>query len=196
MNKKGISNNTLAVLIGLSIIVSLFGVWYSLSRLEIAQPGIEIITGAQTTGTAQATVTNSTTITITTSTVNFGNLAIGAKDDTTDASPAPFAVRNDGNAPLNITINASALFSGGNQNASSYQFKCRADEGPNCPSGSPSSFTNMPTANDTGKNLTAVFDLQGADANDSRFVDIAVSVPIGETGGSKSSTVTFTAYQI
>ncbi|MBI1969081.1 hypothetical protein HYS48_00165 [Candidatus Woesearchaeota archaeon] len=192
MDKRGVSNNTLAVLLVLSIFVSLTGTWYGFNRL----PGLAKITGAPT-ATTQLSVTNTTALSLPTSSIDFGSIGVGAQDDTSDGTPAPFNVQNDGNVPINITINASLFFgSTRGANASSYQFKCRANEGPNCPTGSPTSYTNMPTANDTGKNLTTVFDLPSPDTNDSRFVDIAVSVPSDELGGSKSSTVTFVATQI
>ncbi|MBI1969391.1 hypothetical protein HYS48_01740 [Candidatus Woesearchaeota archaeon] len=193
MDKRGVSNNTLAMLIVLAMVISLGGTWYSLSRLQVL--GFRVITGAQT-GTVTTAVTNVTAITIHQSPVAFGNLAASQKNDTTDNQPIPFSINNTGNVPINVTTNATALFTGGSRNASSYRFQCNVDEGPNCPVGSATAVTDMPTANDTGLNRTAIFDLQDESNNDSREVDIFLSIASDELGGSKTSTVTFTATQI
>ena len=192
--KAELSANVLAFLLVVAIVVSVGGTLVSLSKLRATS--LESITGGVTTGTTTATVTNVTAISLTTSTVAFGSVSVKTKYDTTGGSPAPFAIQNDGNVPINITLNGTRIFNSSNSNESSYQFKCRANEGPNCPAGSPSTFSNIPLDNDTLKSTTAVFDLEGGNANDSRFVDIQVYVPVDETGGAKTSTLTFTAAQI
>lgn len=197
MNQKigELSTNALAMLLVIAILFSVGGTFVSLSKLRAS---LGDITGAATsgTGTVSSTITNTTAITIHQSPVAFGNLASGALDDTTDSSPVPFQINNTGNVPINVTVNASALFTASSVNASSYRFSCGADEGPNCPTGSATSQTNMPTANDTLLNRTAIYDLPVANGNDSREVEIYVSVPVDEPGGAKSSTVTFQAVQI
>ncbi|MBI1969390.1 hypothetical protein HYS48_01735 [Candidatus Woesearchaeota archaeon] len=195
LGKRGISNNTLAMLIVLAIVISLGGTWYSLIILKLGMPSLITITGTQT-ATTTVTVTNVTAIVISQSPVAFGDIARGDKNDTTDNAPAPFGINNTGNVPLNITTNASALFSAVSLNASAYRYNCTEGEGPNCPTGSTVTVTNMATANDTGLNRTAIFDLPPSDGNDSRDIDIFISVPTDESGGSKTSTVTFTAAQI
>ena len=189
-----LSTNALALLLVIAILVSVGGTLVSLSRLHAQS--LEAITGGATTGTMTASVSNVTAISLQTATVAFGTVSLGTAYDTTGGSPAPFNVQNDGSVNVNVTINASAIFSGLTTNDSSYRFKCRLNEGPNCPTGSPSTFTDLPTANDTLLNRTAVYDLPFANTNDSRFVDIQINVPSDEPGGSKSSTVTFTATQI
>ncbi len=194
--KAELSTNALAALLVVAILVSVGGTFVSLSKLRA--DSISSITGAATsgTGTTTATVTNVTAITIHQSPVAFGSIGAGSKDDTTDGSPVPFQVNNTGNVPVNVTINASALFAAGSRNTSSYRFSCGADEGSNCPTGSATAVTDMPTANDTLLNRTAIYDLPVADGNDSREVEIYLSVPSDEPGGAKTSTVTFQAAQI
>lgn len=187
-----LSTNALALLLIIAILVSVSGTLMSLTRLR--GESLTAITGFVT-GTTTATVTNTTAISLPTSSISF-SLSQGSADNTTDGTPAPFNVQNDGNVPINVTINASALFNGSMTNASSFRFNCRANEGPNCPTGSTSSYTDMPLANDTNLNRTAIFDLPYQDNNDSRFVDILVNVPNDEPGGTRTSTVTFTAAQI
>lgn len=188
-----LQTNTLALLLVVAIVVSLAATTLSLHRLRAAT--LADITGAVT-GTTSVVITNVTSISLPNSTVAFGDITIGTTNSTSDNVPLPFQVRNDGSVPVNVTINASAIFTGNARNASSYRFVCRADEGPNCPTGSAASLTDMPTANDTLLNRTAVFNLPSIDNNDSRFVDIEVRIPSDEPGGSKSSTVTFTAAQL
>ena len=191
--RAALTTNILAMFLGVAILISIGTTVFTLDRLHTAS--LTEITGAVT-GTANVTITNTTSISLPNSTVAFGDITIGTANDTTDNNPLPFQVRNDGSVNVNVTINASALFTGLTRNQSSYRFVCRADEGENCPTGSAASLTDMPTANDTLLNRTAVFDLPADDSNDSRFVDIEVRVPSDEPGGAKSSTVTFTAAQI
>ena len=194
--KAELSTNALAALLVVAILVSVGGTFVSLSKLRAES--ISAITGAATsgTGTTTATITNVTAITIHQSPVAFGSIAAGDQDDTTDSTPVPFQVNNSGNVPLNITVNASVLFTSPGVNRSSYRFSCGADEGPNCPTGSSTSATDMPTANDTGLNRTAIFDFPSANNNDSREVEIYISVPGDEAGGAKTSTITFQAAQV
>ncbi|HLC66679.1 MAG TPA: hypothetical protein VJK52_03495 [Candidatus Nanoarchaeia archaeon] len=189
-----LSTNALALLLLIAISVSAGGMILSLGKLR--GTALEPITGfaTSTTGTASATVINTTAISLVISNVSF-SLAQSQMDNTTDDSPGPFNVQNDGNVPVNVTINASALFISTNRNRSSFRFMCRQNEG-NCQSGSASSYTDMPTANDTLLNRTVIFDLPFQDFNDSRYVDILVNVPADEPGGLRTSTVTFTAAQI
>lgn len=194
--KAELSTNALAALLVVAILVSVGGTFVSLSKLRA--DSISSITGAATsgTGTTTATITNITAITIHQSPVAFGSIAAGAQDSTTDNSPVPFQVNNTGNVPINLTINATTIFTSANVNGSSYQFSCGADEGANCPTGSATSVTDMPTANNTNLNRTAIYDLPSGDNNDSREVEIYISVPSDEPGGAKTSIATFQAAQV
>lgn len=183
----------------LAIAISVAGTMMSWNKLHATSTtSLADVTGAVSsgTGTVTSTITNTTAITIHQSPVAFGSMSSGTQDDTTDGTPVAFQINNTGNVPLNVTVNASALFSGASTNSSSYQFSCGADEGPNCPTGSATSATNMPLANATGLNQTAIYDFPAANGNDSREVEIYVSIPTDEPGGAKTSTVTFQATQI
>ncbi|MBI1969080.1 right-handed parallel beta-helix repeat-containing protein [Candidatus Woesearchaeota archaeon] len=145
--------------------------------------------------TTSFTINSLVSILISQSPVAFGDIGAGEKNDTVDNAPAPFGINNTGNVNLNVTINASSFFSALSLNASAYQYNCTEGEGPNCPTGSTLTVTDMPLANAT-LNRTAIFDLPWQGNNDSRDIDIFMSVPTDESGGLKTSTVTFTASQV
>ena len=182
---KGGKDNLLITLLILAIVVSVVGTYVSIAKLKGTLPlGI---TG-MVTGTAQANVTKSVSISLTVSTVDFGNKVVTNADDTTDNVPPPFIVQNDGNVRVNVTTTATALFTGDTGNASDYQFKCSNKESV-C---GPLSITTLTAFNTTAIYNFTMVNLTSGNINDSMNLEISVVVPDDEVAGAKSSTVTFT----
>jgi hypothetical protein len=117
---------------------------------------------------------------------DFGSMSPGTSDDTTDDSPGPLKIENDGNVLLNISVNATQLFSQASLGSTNYQFKVdnRTEPGSFNSSGSVTSFT--PFINGF---VLAVDRLKYGDSNDMCELDIYVSVPSDEEPGTKSSSI-------
>ena len=153
------------------------------------------ITG-RVTGTTSATVDNVTTITLTTSSVDFGTVNNGDTDNTTDDSPAPFVVQNDGTVAVNLTIRATDLFDQAANPSANYKYMV-ADTGEgNCyiTAQSITTYTNMPN-NTIATAPMFMSNLNYTDSCDSAEIDILITVPGDEQAGVKTSTVTVTGSQ-
>jgi hypothetical protein len=127
------------------------------------------------------------------STVEFGNIniTIDGNDDTTDDSPTPFGIQNDGNAISNITLQATDLWNSQANPSQYYQFKAANYTFENfsfVEAISILTFTNMP--NNSTPTL-AIGELNWSNATDIAEVDINITVPPNEVPGIKSSIVTF-----
>ena len=116
---------------------------------------------------------------------SFGTMALGQNADTTDDTPTPLVTRNIGNVLLNVTINATPLFSTVSMNTEYYQFKADENEsGSYAQSCSQhASFANM----DNATVKTIFCNISYEDANDEGEVEINLTVPISESPGAKSS---------
>jgi hypothetical protein len=187
-----VSNNILAGLLVVALVLSTGSLLFNLGLFGM--PGIPI-TG-QVAGTAQVEVSAMTTISLPTSTVNFGSLNNNNVTNTTSLSPYPFVLRNDGNVNVNVTIGADDLWTGtGAANPSTYyRFNSTENETGSVVSTATDlvDITNMPA---TASPVNVVTRLKYTNANDEVRVHIFVTVPDDEPAGSKSSTVTFTASQ-
>ncbi len=187
-----VSNNVLAVLVVIAIVISLAGIATTLNLLG----QVPVLTGGVT-GVTQATVAAAITISLPVNTVNFGTMNVGDTDNTTDLSPYPFVVRNDGSVDVNVTVNATQLWSGTGATGTStyYQFLSAENETGSVFNSSidlVTDWTNMPIASPAVK---LVDRLKFTDANDEVRAHIKVTVPLDEPAGAKSSTVTFTSVQ-
>ncbi|HLG24319.1 MAG TPA: hypothetical protein VI564_05315 [Candidatus Nanoarchaeia archaeon] len=119
--------------------------------------------------------------------VDFGQLSLGQNDNTTDSSPPPFTIENDGNVKINATIFASGeLFSSVSMPSRYFQYKFDNTT-------EVYSFNySTSTVNFTNFTSAGVFGLHNfnyQDGNDSAKIDINVEVPPAETTGTKSSKV-------
>ena len=122
----------------------------------------------------------------------FGQLAPDATNDTTDNSPEPFIINNDGNVVVNISLNSSALWDTQPDNSTYYQFKANnvtGEEGAFDWLGSITDWFNMPISAD----VVAIDKLNYTTGNDSAKVDIKLQVPANEAPGSKSALTIFSA---
>ncbi len=188
--------NTLSVLIIAALAVSISATALSIGRVS----SIDLITGMATStpsGKANVTVPSKTYISLPIDMVNFGELDVGLSNDTTDDSPLPFTLRNDGTVNVNVTIGATDLFTGtgGGNPSTYYQYKSEEYEVGsviNTTTDLITTFINMPT---TGSPEMVVSRLRFPNAYDSIKVHLNVTVPLDEAAGEKTSTVTFTATQ-
>jgi parallel beta-helix repeat protein len=136
------------------------------------------------------TVDSVVTISATTGSISFGSLGPGVTDNTSDDSPSPFVIQNDGNSLINISVNASQLFDQAAMGTDPYQFKIdnSTETGSFNWLTSIINWINMPSAA-----VVAIDSLKYEDSTDSAEIDILATVPTDELAGSKSSTVYFEA---
>ena len=127
------------------------------------------------------------------SSVNFTNAQIGVTDDTTDNSPRPFIVQNDGNSLINVNKTADKLlFVQAPSPSSAFQFKvdnATGEEGAFNWSGSTTTFTNVAVT--TQKMFSQ---LNFSNLTDSGEADISITPPIDEPPGNRSNILTITGY--
>lgn len=144
--------------------------------------------------TTNVTFTKSPTVSIslTNFPINFGDIIIGQTNDTTDNSPLPFVIQNDGDVSVNVTVEAGNLWSTATNPTSNYQFMCGATGEASCASGSVISFTNIPAS---GNPTTVIAFLNYVEASDTNEVEIKITSPSEEPSGSKSSIAIFIASQ-
>ena len=194
MNKQ--APNTLTAVLAIALLLSIAATTYSIGRMSAIAP----FTGAATTtptGVANVTVPSKTYISLPVQYIDFGELDVGLSNDTSDNSPPPFVLQNDGTVNVNVTIGATDMFSGtGGANPSLYyQFKSNENEAGsvlNTTTDLITAYTYMPA---TGSPAKVVSRLRFPTAYDSVKVHINVTVPLDEAAGGKTSTVTFTATQ-
>jgi len=144
------------------------------------------------TGTTQLNVAVSVAISLPVSTVDFGSMSTSQTNDTSDSIPGPFEIQNDGNVRVNVTINATDLFSTASNPTANYRFAANTSSEGTCfdTGSSTTAWTNMPST--ATRFLTY---LNFTDSCDLAEVEIEVTVPANEPAGAKSSTVTFLASQ-
>ena len=183
-----VSNNTLASLVVIAIIVAVAGIVTTLNTLS--QVGM---TGAAT-GTANVTVLSFTSLSIIVDNVNFGSMNPWESNDTADSSPPPFELRNDGNVDLNVTVNSTSLWTvlPGNVTSVYFQGKCRDNEATACGAGSNTTYGNIPIDSAAVNFIT---NMPFPSSRDEVYFDINVTVPEEETPGAKSAVITFTGTQ-
>ena len=124
--------------------------------------------------------------------LDFGNMGPEDANDTSDDSPLPIKIENNGTVVVNVSVNADALWVESPDNSSYYQFK--ADNVTSEPDSfnwlsSIVSWFNVPI---TGS-AVAINQLNYADSADSAEIDIRVEVPLSEIPAAKSSSIVFTA---
>ncbi|RMD46056.1 LamG domain-containing protein, partial [Candidatus Pacearchaeota archaeon] len=126
------------------------------------------------------------------SVVDFGEIAQYGSNDTTDDSPPPFVLENNGTVFVDVDINSTQLWSTVPGNSSYYQFKVDNVSGEEGAFNWTGSITNWYNFSISGA-VTAIDYLNYSDATDSAEVDVRVQTPPNEGAGTKSGTVTFTA---
>ncbi len=129
-------------------------------------------------------------IILTNNTVSFGSLAAGGTNDTTDNSPLPFLLQNDGNCMLNISINATDLWTSVSNPVNYFQYKIdnkTGEEGSFDWVLSTTSWDQVPDVDEI-----AIVSFNWSSLKDSAEIDLNVTAPPAEGAGDKSSTVYFT----
>ena len=132
------------------------------------------------------------TISLSNSPVNLGDLLVLESNNTTDNSPLPFIIQNDGGVSINVTIESTDLWTRAANPTSKYQFKCGDSSEVACAVGSQTSFTNIPVS---GNPSIVIAFLSNTNSIDTNEVELNATVPSDEPGGSKGSVITFTASQ-
>jgi hypothetical protein len=143
------------------------------------------------------TVTESTIITLNISTVNFGTIISGS-ENTTDLTPFPFVVQNDGNVNVNLTIYSTDLWSSVSNPSPFFQFNVSENETGTLPdltansinvnTSFPSKFVQMPATPVWLANRT-----KWQNSTDALNIHLNITVPPDEPGTTKTATVTITA---
>ena len=122
--------------------------------------------------------------------ISFGSLDYLASNDTSDNSPAPLTIKNDGNVKINISASASQMWDV-KDNDSEY-YKVKVDN----KSGFSNAFKWISSAFDwlnmsiTGQ-VFLIDSLEYHDSQDSAEIDIYLEVPPNEGPGLKNSTIVF-----
>ncbi len=168
----------------MAIAISVVGTWISLSK-------ITPLTGAAT-GATNVTISASTGISLVVDNVSFGGLPAAGFNDTTDNSPPPFILRNDGNVYINISVAVSSLWSQAGSPTANFQGMCgNYTTEHNCTGvNNTITYTNLPTSA-----TRFIGNLNYSAASDEIEFEINITVPTDEPSGYKNSTVTFTAVQ-
>jgi len=202
-----ISNNLLAALVMVAMVVSITG---TMSMLSLLPDQLGTITGMQTTqrsGIANATLASEVHIQLLVPTVEFHTILKGQYNDTTDFDPHPFVLRNNGSSVINVSIGEST--SGGSGSLWAQDDTCEScfqyNSTPNGSSGAVAytvwtNFAGSAEAASAGALSTnpanLVYNLTPTDSGaNERDVDVHLNItpPSGEGGGDKEATIYFLA---
>jgi len=129
-------------------------------------------------------------ITLVDDTSSFGTMSLGEVNDTTNNNPAPLRIRNDGNLFVNITLNATALWSSSSASLGTSYYQFRADNvtaeiGAFSWSSSTTSWANMQSSQ-----TSIIKELNYNNSIDEAEIELRVEVPLDEPSDSKTSTIT------
>ena len=130
-------------------------------------------------------------ISLPTNFTSFGSMLPDVSDNTTDGSPTPFLLQNDGNCMANITMNATDLWTSISGNSSYFQFKVDNNTLENGSFNwlfSQTSWEQVPNTTQM-----TIVEINWSDATDSAEIDLLVTIPLDEPPGNKTSTITFTS---
>jgi len=143
-------------------------------------------------------IQSSVTISLPVDGVDFGSMNPGTTNHTTSDAPPPFVLQNDGNCEVNISVNASDLFSTSTNPTNDYlyqirdttaSFSCYAVEG--------TYLDWVPMQSDSNISINRLNFTSGYQSGcNNASIDINITVPDKEPGGeseNKTSIVTFTA---
>ena len=203
-----ISNNMLVILVVAAMAVSISGTMTMLS--VIPGTGFGKLAGMDTetqTGTAQVTLAQETAIKLLVSTVDFHDIAgvAGTTNDTTDYSPHPFVLKNNGTVKVNVSIAESTgdpLWSKDDSCESCFQF----NSSPNGSIGAAAYYDwkdfsaanwaeNASAADVDALNANLIYNLTTDDTGNAWYanINLNITVPDAEPAGPKSATIFFKA---
>jgi hypothetical protein len=208
-----VSNNVLAGLLVVAILISLFGVVSMTMNIPIAS-----FTGlAITSGKTNLTVQNNTCVQfqaswnltdfgsgtpntdpspylwITTETINTNGFRNGSESAGEGTLAYVMTIDNCGNAAINVSMNSTynkSGFLGGNLSQAGFLAKAKANESNSCTGTLYGSWTDV---NETGTgnlgSLRLCDNLLAADANDNLKIAYNLSIPNDVPSGTKSTTI-------
>jgi len=130
--------------------------------------------------------------TLNVSVVDFGSIGQYGSNDTTDNSPLPFVIENDGNAVSNISINSTAFWNTVTSTSKYYQYKIDNVTGEEGAFNWAATMTAWMNVSITGA-MVAIAELNYPDATDTAEIDLNITVPPSEAAGKKGATIIFTA---
>ncbi len=140
-------------------------------------------------------VASTVIIELPTENINFTVSNPGDTDDTTDGSPAPILIRNEGNIGTDINISlasgSTGLWASKQSPTSYFQYKIdnkTGEEGSFNWSDSITAWTNVDVANTSYK----IRNLNYSDSTDEVELDISITVPLDEPPGSKTASLVIT----
>jgi len=132
------------------------------------------------------------TINLSTSKIDFGSMALGEWNDTSDNKPSPFLVENNGNVNaslINITANAS-LWKDPTAGLGTWYLTMKAANSTEAGSFNWTASTTVYTPI-TASNQSIISTLDWNSSRNSAELDINVSVPMQEPAGNKSVDILF-----
>jgi len=185
LEKRGIimkiSNNSLVVLLTLAIVASISGTLVSVSFMD------SFTGAATTTGTVKLEVNASISCTSTDNVINLGNISRGEYNFSESVTGTDFIViENNGNSILNISGYATEdLFESSSAPTNNWTMQCNASQSGTCTTG----FRIINIS--AGAAELIVYDLSNAIATDEINVSVNATVPVGESSGMKTGTLTF-----
>lgn len=176
-----VSNNSLVILLALAVVASISGTFVSVSFMDA-------ITGAATTtGTVKLEVNYSTACSATDSVINLGNITRGSLNWSESVTGYDFIVlENTGNIGINISGYATEdLFDSSAAPTNNWSMRCNASQSGTCIK----DFRIINASEGTAETIVA--DLEYATATDEMNVSVNATVPVGESSGLKTGTITF-----
>jgi len=141
------------------------------------------------------TIASSVTISLPVANISFGSMNINTQNDTTDDSPQPIKLQNDGNCYININITVDSYLWSSEQQASRY-FQYKIDNVSGEEGAFNSSWSATDWSNFTITNSTGIYQLNYSDTKDSVEIDLNLTVPPDEPIGDKQSNILFSAYYV
>ena len=201
-----ISNSLVAILVVADIAVSMtstFSTMNVLDSLSVKDPVGEVLTGYLS-GTVNVTINQTVSISWVKQRVDFflnvPASGLNFSDNTTDGSPSPLAIQNDGSQNVNITIYASdGLFAGSATDGASdnyFESKC-GDNTTNCDVAgaipkSQTVFTPINISSAGAQSTLIIWNMSFNASSDILEIEINATVPPDEPGGEKEATIVLT----
>jgi len=200
-----ISNKTLAILVGIAIVISLLGV------LSVGKGGVSYITGKGSTGTGPVSFNATSEVSIkVVGSIDFGNGRVNATaanatldsaDGTTVGGSWSFSAQNikvENDGTVNISVNLSA---GASENAAGliggtsplFQMKGIATEGSSCVT-LQTTYTAVPASSEEPFEMCDI--LQYVNSADEFNVSAKVAIPSDAATGARNATITFSASEV
>ena len=186
------NNNVVLAFLVLAILVSSAGLIMTVKRPALPAGAVS--------GVAKVNVSPAVAISLPVDTVDFGNKFPGDKDNTTDNSPLPLTIQNDGSTFVNVSIardpGSTPLFAGtgGGDNSLTFQYKYADSSEPGSFNTTASNTTFGPVPGTTAHDDSLVR-LNFTDATDLVEVELLIDIPSDEAPGGKNITLAFVAEQ-